>query len=165
MSSIHSPDTRGLAGSETPQSDAGGGTSLVLGLGIGFVLGLALGLRFPMPTGSATQKVFAQLSLIRFAMEQYYSDWEAYPPASQGLSPLSTVGINGPYLGPTDLVDPWGRPFTYRVSNWPDVASLGADGAVGGVNDNTDHEIRLKQPVVSTSSPQPAATLTGREEK
>jgi general secretion pathway protein G len=89
----------------------------------------------------------AQLRNIESAVELFYLDTGAYPPADVGLeglmsAPVSVAGWKGPYLKKRDgLVDPWGKPFAYRQPGEHgayDVYSLGRDGKVGGEGEDKD---------------------------
>jgi general secretion pathway protein G len=62
----------------------------------------------------------------------------SYPGSGVGLkalveAPPEAPRWNGPYLKKTkNLLDPWGRPFQYHVSNGEyEVYSLGPDGKTG----------------------------------
>ena len=94
----------------------------------------------------------AQLSNIGSALELYYLDHGAYPPADAGLSALSRRPAesefwNGPYIkGDRALQDAWGNPFGYVViaeSGEVVVKSLGRDGVKGGEGQAADIEYKL----------------------
>jgi general secretion pathway protein G len=82
-----------------------------------------------------TQSVQLQIENINTALELYYMENGAYPSASAGLKALVETTSeaprwNGPYLKKAkNLLDPWGRPYQYTVSNGEyDVYSLGPNG-------------------------------------
>jgi general secretion pathway protein G len=82
-----------------------------------------------------TQSVQLQIENINTALELYYMENGAYPSASVGLKALVEATSeaprwNGPYLKKAkNLLDPWGRPYQYAVSNGEyDVYSLGPNG-------------------------------------
>ena len=82
-----------------------------------------------------TQSVQLQIENINTALELYYMENGAYPSASVGLKALveatqEAPHWNGPYLKKAkNLLDPWGRPYQYSVSNGEyDVYSLGPNG-------------------------------------
>jgi general secretion pathway protein G len=82
-----------------------------------------------------TQSVQLQIENINTALELYYMENGAYPSASVGLKALLEATSeaprwNGPYLKKAkNLLDPWGRPYQYNVSNGEyDVYSLGPNG-------------------------------------
>lgn len=88
-----------------------------------------------------------QLSAITTAMELYALDNGTYPPPQVGLSALvkAPPGVatwRGPYLKKSEgLVDPWGRPYGYRVPGRQgayEVFSLGRDNAPGGTGEDQD---------------------------
>ena len=57
------------------------------------------------------------------------------PASDLAKAPGDAEGWLGPYAREPELVDPWKNPYTYKVpgENAPfDLASLGADGKVGG---------------------------------
>jgi general secretion pathway protein G len=70
-----------------------------------------------------------------------------YPTSAEGLRALvektgSANTWNGPYLTKPEVpLDPWGRPFNYRVPGQHgdfDIFTLGADNQVGGEGENAD---------------------------
>jgi general secretion pathway protein G len=82
-----------------------------------------------------TQSVQLQIENINTALELYYMENGAYPSTNAGLKALveatpEAPRWNGPYLKKAkNLLDPWGRPYQYNVSNGEyDVYSLGANG-------------------------------------
>jgi general secretion pathway protein G len=82
-----------------------------------------------------TQSAQLQIENINTALELYYMENGAYPSASVGLKALveatpEAPRWNGPYLKKAkNLLDPWGRPYQYSVSNGEyDVYSLGPNG-------------------------------------
>lgn len=88
-----------------------------------------------------------QLSALSSALELYLLDNGSYPPQQVGLSaliraPAGAARWQGPYLKkPDGLIDPWGRPYHYRVPgrNGPyEVFTLGRDNAVGGTGEDQD---------------------------
>ena len=90
-----------------------------------------------------TQSVQLQIENINTALELYYMENGAYPSASVGLKALveatpEAPRWNGPYLKKAkNLLDPWGRPYQYNVSNGEyDVYSLGSDGKAASKRDD-----------------------------
>ncbi len=88
-----------------------------------------------------------QVKNLESALELYYLDTGEYPASETGLhalieSPQAAKGWHGPYLKhDSGLVDPWGRPYVYRVPGIHDkydIYSLGRDGAEGGDDENRD---------------------------
>lgn len=94
-----------------------------------------------------TDTAKAQISAIATALELYSLDNGGFPPQQVGLSalvtpPTSSASWRGPYLKKAQgLVDPWGRPYQYRVPgrNAPfEIYSLGRDNAPGGAGEDQD---------------------------
>src|SRR5665213_3327050 len=82
-----------------------------------------------------TQSVQLQIENIGTALELYYMENGSYPSANVGLKalverPPEAKHWNGPYLKKArNLLDPWGRPYQYSLSNGEyDVYSLGPSG-------------------------------------
>lgn len=115
------------------------------------ILALVIGIAAPRVIGyfgSSKAKVAQiQIQNIMTALDMYRMDTGAYPTAAQGLQALvgkpdGTTGWNGPYLTRADgILDPWARPYVYRVPGIHgevDVATLGADGREGGEGEDRD---------------------------
>jgi general secretion pathway protein G len=88
-----------------------------------------------------------QIDSLAAALDLVYLDIGRYPSQSEGLGILlarapSAEHWNGPYLQQTALpLDPWGRPYEYRVpgAKTPyQIVSLGSDGRQGGTDDAGD---------------------------
>lgn len=88
-----------------------------------------------------------QINNISSALELYYLDVGAYPPAETGLealleAPADAPGWDGPYLKKASgLKDPWDRPYLYRYPGEHgsfDVYSHGRDGQPGGEDEAAD---------------------------
>jgi len=88
-----------------------------------------------------------QLSAITTAMELYALDNGGYPSQQAGLvalvrAPSGLPGWRGPYLKKAEgLVDPWGRPYGYRIPGRQsafEVFTLGRDNATGGSGEDQD---------------------------
>lgn len=82
-----------------------------------------------------TQSVQLQIENINTALELYYMENGSYPSANVGLKALvdatpEAKNWNGPYLKKAkNLLDPWGRPYQYNVTNGEyEVYSLGPNG-------------------------------------
>jgi general secretion pathway protein G len=94
-----------------------------------------------------SQTAATQLKNLESAIELYYLDTGAYPPAAQGVdalieAPAGAVGWNGPYLKKRNgLTDPWKRPFVYKTPGDHgafDLSTLGRDGKAGGTGEDAD---------------------------
>lgn len=102
-------------------------------------------LRYLGKARSETAKI--QLTAIASAIELYALDNGTYPSPQIGLSaliqqPSGATRWGGPYLKKAEaLIDPWGRPYQYRVpgrSGAFEVFTLGRDNAPGGAGEDTD---------------------------
>lgn len=90
----------------------------------------------------------AQIEALAKALDTYRLDTGHYPSATQGLNalrerPAAEAKWNGPYLQKALPLDPWGRPYVYRVPASGgkadyELLSYGRDGAPGGSGDNAD---------------------------
>jgi len=88
----------------------------------------------------------AQIDALEKALEQYRMDVGRYPATELGLGALVERPVNepkwqGPYLKKAVPLDPWGRPYQYRVPGEQgdfDIVSLGKDGIPGGSGENAD---------------------------
>ena len=93
----------------------------------------------------------AQIEMLGAALDAYRLDTGRYPTTEQGLGALwqqpsiepRALNWRGPYLRKPVPSDPWGTPYLYRAPGTEsgtgyDLASLGADGKVGGMGENAD---------------------------
>jgi general secretion pathway protein G len=94
-----------------------------------------------------TETAKIQINAIVSALELYALDNAGYPPQQVGLSalmqaPQGATRWNGPYLKKAQgLIDPWGRPYQYRVPGRGgpfEVFTLGRDNAPGGAGEDRD---------------------------
>ena len=94
-----------------------------------------------------TDTARVEINNIATALDLNLIDIGRYPTQQEGLAALveNPGGIpawRGPYLKTrTAPVDPWGRPYQYRVPGQRgpfEIYTLGADNAPGGSGDNTD---------------------------
>lgn len=88
-----------------------------------------------------------QVEKLASILDLYRLDLGQYPNEQAGLvalveAPADTERWNGPYLKNREaLIDPWGRPYLYRLPGEHgeyDLYSLGADGKEGGEGNNAD---------------------------
>lgn len=88
-----------------------------------------------------------QLEQVGATLDMFRLDVGRYPDDGEGLRALLNAPANlatwrGPYLRkPEALLDPWGRPLTYRAAEDGQsfqLLSLGADGRAGGDGENRD---------------------------
>jgi general secretion pathway protein G len=98
--------------------------------------------------GSAkSEAAKVQVQQISSALDLYRLEIGRYPTQQENLTALieAPPGLskwNGPYLKKKEaIVDPWGRPFSYKVPGDHgdyDLYSLGGDGAPGGNGEDQD---------------------------
>lgn len=131
------------------------GFSLIEIMVVLVIMGLLISIVAPNVLNRAddarVQKVEADFSTIATALKLYRLDNFNYPTSEQGLSALvdqpsiDPIPVNwkkGGYLD--DLPkDPWGRPYLYLSpaefsDNDYDIYTLGADGVIGGEEQNAD---------------------------
>jgi general secretion pathway protein G len=90
-----------------------------------------------------------KMAIIESALERFGLDCGQYPDDSMGLEALliAPAGLEekwtGPYLKPSQLLDPWENPYIYVAEGEInpgsyDLVSLGADGSEGGEGDSED---------------------------
>jgi general secretion pathway protein G len=81
------------------------------------------------------------------ALDSYRLDNGSYPSTEQGLAALrdrptrdpAPTNWRGPYLRKGVPLDPWGRPYIYRIqSSGYDLQTLGRDGRPGGDGEDQD---------------------------
>jgi len=90
----------------------------------------------------------AQMDVLGKALDQFRLDVGRYPTMQEGLGALTTSPSgasrwSGPYLKKDVPLDPWGKPYQYRIpSSRPgndfDLFSLGKDGVEGGSGESAD---------------------------
>ena len=119
------------------------------------VLGLLAGIVAPQIIGRLSEAksttARTQIELLSVALDGYRLDNGSYPTTEQGLAALrekptrAPIPANwrGPYLRKAVPMDPWGRPYLYRVPGERnpsafDLESLGRDGKVGGEGEDAD---------------------------
>ena len=103
----------------------------------------------PSQDRAMVEKARADIHLLEQAIEMYRLDNNAYPTLDQGLDALVTIpeGLKRPdryrkdgYIRRLPL-DPWGNAYQYVFPGEHgtfDIASLGADGRLGGEDLDTD---------------------------
>lgn len=92
----------------------------------------------------------AQIDALEKAIDQYRLDTGHFPSQEAGLAALVTKPDNetkwaGPYLRRDVPLDPWGRPYIYRVPGQKgdyDLLSYGKDGRQGGAGEAEDIQNR-----------------------
>lgn len=134
----------------SPSSGDAGFTllELLVALGILVLLAAVVG---PQVAGylsrARTDTARVQLSAVASALELYALDNGGYPTPQAGLRaliepPTGATRWRGPYLTkPDGLVDPWGKPYLYRVPGKGrpfEIYTLGRDNAPGGTGEDQD---------------------------
>lgn len=106
-----------------------------------------VGPRYFAQLGKSEQGVAkAQIEALAKALDAYRLDVGSYPGNDVGLEALTHKGSasdkwRGPYLQKNVPMDPWGRPYLYKLNNEGsdiELQSLGKDGQPGGTQDNAD---------------------------
>lgn len=114
----------------------------IIGLLAGYV-----GPRYFAQIGKSEVKAArAQIDALEKALDQYRLDTGHYPSQEQGLAaiikkPANEPRWDGPYLKKELPLDPWGRPFLYKIPGERgefELVSLGKDGAAGGTGEAAD---------------------------
>ena len=119
---------------------------LVVVVIIGLLAGFVAPRYFGQVGKSEVNVAKAQLDALEKALDQYRLDTGRYPSAELGLKalverPPSESKWNGPYLRKAIPLDPWGKPYLYRIPGEKsefDLLSFGKDGQPGGSGENAD---------------------------
>lgn len=113
---------------------------------IGLLAGYVAPRYFSQVGKSEVQVAKAQIDAFEKALDQYRLDTRRYPSSEQGLQALTSRPAgegswDGPYLKKEVPLDPWGRPYQYRMPGTKgdfDIVSYGKDGQPGGSGENAD---------------------------
>src|SRR5688572_27166114 len=108
---------------------------LVVVVIIGLLAGFVAPRYFGQVGKSEVNVAKAQLDALEKALDQYRLDTGRYPSAELGLNalidrPANEPKWNGPYLRKGVPLDPWGRPYLYRLPGEKgefDLVSYGKD--------------------------------------
>ena len=119
---------------------------LVVVVIIGLLAGFVAPRYFGQVGKSEVNVAKAQLDALEKALDQFRLDTGHYPNAEIGLKalverPTNVPKWNGPYLRKAIPLDPWGKPYVYRVPGEKgdfDLISYGKDGQPGGSGENAD---------------------------
>jgi general secretion pathway protein G len=119
---------------------------LVVVVIIGLLAGFVAPRYFNQVGKSEVNVAKAQLDALEKALDQYRLDTGTYPSAELGLEalvsrPANEPKWNGPYLRKSVPLDPWGKPYVYRIPGEKsdfDLISYGKDGQPGGSAENAD---------------------------
>ena len=127
------------------------GFTLIELLVVVVIIGLLAGFVAPRYFGqvgkSEVNVARAQIDALEKALDQYRLDTGRYPTAEMGLKALVDKPANepkwaGPYLRKAVPLDPWGKPYVYRIPGEKggefDLVSYGRDGQPGGSDEAAD---------------------------
>jgi general secretion pathway protein G len=114
------------------------------------IIGLLAGYVAPRYFGqvgkSEVNAAKAQIDALEKALDQYRLDTGTYPTNELGLNalvqrPPNEAKWNGPYLRKGVPLDPWGKPYIYKMPGEKgdyDLISYGKDGQPGGTGEGAD---------------------------
>ena len=115
------------------------------------ILGLIAGFATPQLlkylSSAKTDAAGVQITQLGMVLDLYRLEVGRYPSEDEGLDALRERPANaekwdGPYVKKAEsLIDPWGRPYRYRIPGQNgeyDLYTLGADGREGGDGENRD---------------------------
>jgi general secretion pathway protein G len=119
---------------------------LVVVVIIGLLAGFVAPRYFSQVGKSEVNVAKAQIDALEKALDQYRLDVGRYPSTELGLKallekPASEPKWNGPYLRKEVPLDPWSKPYVYKIPGEKhefDLVSYGKDGQPGGTGDNAD---------------------------
>lgn len=119
---------------------------LVVVVIIGLLAGFVAPRYFAQVGKSEVGVAKAQIDALEKALDTYRLDTGHYPSSELGLKalverPASEPKWTGPYLRKDVPLDPWGRPYVYKVPGEKgdfDLVSYGKDGQPGGSGENAD---------------------------
>ncbi|MEO8718606.1 MAG: type II secretion system major pseudopilin GspG [Burkholderiales bacterium] len=119
---------------------------LVVVVIIGVLAGFVAPRYFGQVGKSEVSVAKAQIDALEKALDQYRLDVGHYPSAELGLKalvirPPSEPKWNGPYLRKDVPLDPWGKPYVYKIPGEKseiDLLSYGKDGQPGGSGEAAD---------------------------
>ena len=119
---------------------------LVVVVIIGLLAGFVAPRYFSQVGKSEVNVAKAQLDALEKALDQYRLDIGNYPNNELGLKalverPADQPKWAGPYLRKSVPLDPWGKPYVYKVPGEKgdfDLVSYGKDGQPGGSGEAAD---------------------------
>jgi len=133
-----------------PSAVTARGFTLIELLVVVVIIGLLAGIVAPRYFGqvgkSEVNVARAQIDALEKALDQYRLDIGRYPNTELGLKalverPAAEPKWSGPYLRKDVPLDPWGKPYVYKVPGEKgefDLLSYGKDGQPGGTGENAD---------------------------
>ena len=113
---------------------------------IGLLAGYVAPRYFSQVGKSEVNAAKAQIDALEKALDQYRLDAGSYPGNELGLNalvqrPPNEPKWNGPYLKKAVPLDPWGKPYVYKIPGEKgdyELMSYGKDGQPGGTGENAD---------------------------
>src|SRR5690242_14995390 len=120
---------------------------LVVVVIIGLLAGFVAPRYFNQVGKSEINVAKAQIDALEKALDQYRLDTGHYPSTELGLvalvqKPQAEPKWAGPYLRKEVPLDPWGKPYVYKMPGEKgadfDLLSYGKDGQPGGSGENAD---------------------------
>jgi len=119
---------------------------LVVVVIIGLLAGFVAPRYFSQVGKSEVSVAKAQIDALEKALDTYRLDTGHYPSTELGLAalvqrPQSEPKWSGPYLRKEVPLDPWGKPYVYKMPGEKgefDLLSYGKDGQPGGSGENAD---------------------------
>ena len=119
---------------------------LVVVVIIGLLAGFVAPRYFSQVGKSEVNVAKAQIDALEKALDQYRLDTGRYPSNELGLKalverPADEPKWAGPYLRKEVPLDPWGKPYVYRVPGEKgefELVSFGKDGQPGGAGEAAD---------------------------
>ena len=119
---------------------------LVVVVIIGLLAGFVAPRYFSQVGKSEVSVAKAQIDALEKALDTYRLDTGHYPSTELGLAalvqrPQSEPKWSGPYLRKEVPLDPWGKPYVYKMPGEKgdfDLLSYGKDGQPGGAGENAD---------------------------
>jgi general secretion pathway protein G len=120
---------------------------LVVVIIIGLLAGFVAPRYFSQVGKSEVSVAKAQIDALEKALDTYRLDTGHYPSTELGLNaltqkPASEPKWSGPYLRKDVPLDPWGKPYVYKMPGEKggdfDLLSYGKDGQPGGTGENAD---------------------------
>ncbi len=119
---------------------------LVVVVIIGVLAGFVAPRYFGQVGKSEVNVAKAQIDALEKALDQYRLDVGRYPAKELGLKalverPANEPKWNGPYLRKDVPLDPWGKPYVYKIPGEKseiELLSYGKDGQPGGSGEAAD---------------------------
>lgn len=119
---------------------------LVVVVIIGLLAGFVAPRYFSQVGKSEVSVAKAQIDALEKALDTYRLDTGHYPSSELGLGalvqkPVAEPKWSGPYLRKDVPLDPWGKPYVYKMPGEKgdfDLLSYGKDGQPGGSGENAD---------------------------